>query len=90
MREIRSYGSVGERGGNEPRYPEILRMFLRKKKNASGSTSVQVISKVRGKYKVSKSIGSGTNEQEIEKLWYIGLQEIERLKAHDEVICIKD
>ncbi len=22
MREIRSYGSVGERGGNEPRYPE--------------------------------------------------------------------
>jgi len=23
MREIRSYGSVGERGGNEPLYPEI-------------------------------------------------------------------
>jgi len=22
MREIRSYGSVGERGGNEPLYPE--------------------------------------------------------------------
>ncbi|HKI45539.1 MAG TPA: hypothetical protein VKA08_09445, partial [Balneolales bacterium] len=25
MREIRSYGSVGERGGNEPLYPEIGR-----------------------------------------------------------------
>jgi len=24
MREIRSYGSVGERGGNEPLYPESL------------------------------------------------------------------
>jgi hypothetical protein len=23
MREIRSYGSVGERGGNDPLYPEI-------------------------------------------------------------------
>jgi len=24
MREIRSYGSVGERGGNEPLYPEVV------------------------------------------------------------------
>ena len=23
MRESRSYGSVGERGGNEPLYPEV-------------------------------------------------------------------
>ena len=23
MREIRSFGSVGERGGNEPLYPEV-------------------------------------------------------------------
>lgn len=56
-------------------------MFLRKKKNASGSTSVQVISKAAGKYKVVKSIGSASSDQEIEKLWYIGRQEIERLKA---------
>ncbi len=26
MREIRSYGSVGERGGNEPLYPESLQL----------------------------------------------------------------
>jgi len=24
MREIRSYGSVGERGGDEPLYPEVI------------------------------------------------------------------
>ena len=24
MRENHSYGSVGEQGGNEPRYPEVL------------------------------------------------------------------
>jgi hypothetical protein len=26
MREIRSYGSVGERGGIKPLYPEILKL----------------------------------------------------------------
>lgn len=31
MREIRSYGSVGERGGNEPLYPEGQKVWeLRK------------------------------------------------------------
>lgn len=60
-------------------------LFLRKKKNASGSTSVQVISKAAGKYKVVKSIGSASSDQEIEKLWYIGRQEIERLKAQTEL-----
>ncbi len=28
MREIRSYGSVGERGGNEPLYPEKWLLIL--------------------------------------------------------------
>ena len=28
MREIRSYGSVGERGGNKPLYPEKNRIDL--------------------------------------------------------------
>lgn len=42
---------------------------------------MQVISKTAGKYKVLKSIGSASSEQELEKLWFIGLQEIDRLKA---------
>jgi hypothetical protein len=33
MREIRSSGSVGERGGNDPRYPEINQIiFINKPK----------------------------------------------------------
>ena len=58
-----------------------LGMFLRKKKNKSGSISVQIISKERGKYKVVKTIGSSGNEQEIQKLVLVAKQEIERLNA---------
>ena len=54
-------------------------MFLRKKKNKSGSVSIQIISKSRGKYNVVKTIGSGKTEQEIQKLYYLGKQELERL-----------
>ena len=57
----------------------LLHMFLRKKKNSSGSVSVQIISKSSGKYKVVKTLGSSTNEQDILKLSYLAKQEIERL-----------
>ena len=57
----------------------ILSMFVRKKINSSGSTSVQIIVKTRGKYKVVKTIGCSSNEQELQKLLYLGKQEIERL-----------
>jgi transposase len=60
-------------------------MFLRKKKNRSGSTSVQIISKAHGKYKVVQTIGSGDTEQEIQKLWYLGKQEMERLSAQSSI-----
>ena len=56
-------------------------MFLRKKKNSSGSTSVQIISKSRGKYKVEKTIGSSSNEQELQALVFMGKQEMERLST---------
>ncbi len=56
-------------------------MFLRKLKNRSGSTSVQIISKERGKYKVVKTIGSSSDVQKIEKLEYLGKQEIDRILA---------
>ena len=59
----------------------FLGMFLRKLKNRSGSVSIQVISKERRKYKVVKTIGSSSNEQEIQKLVFLGKQEIERLNA---------
>ena len=56
-------------------------MFIRKLKNRSGSISIQIISKARGKYKVLKTIGSSINEQELQKLLYLGKQEIERLTS---------
>jgi transposase len=43
-------------------------MFVRKKPNKSGSTSVQIISKVRGHYKVVESVGVGRTDQEISNL----------------------
>ena len=55
----------------------FLGMFLRKKSNKSRSVSVQIISKQIGKYKVEQTIGSSSNEQELQKLWFVGKQEIE-------------
>ena len=60
-------------------------MFLRKLNNRSGSISVQIITKSGGKYKVVKTIGSGRTEQEIQKLWYLGKQELERLSFQPKI-----
>lgn len=54
-------------------------MFLRKLKNRSGSVSVQIISKSTGKYKVLKTIGSSSDEREVQKFVYLAKQEIERI-----------
>jgi len=43
-------------------------MFVRKKKNQSGSVSIQIISKNNGKYKVVETIGCSKNIIEIEQL----------------------
>jgi hypothetical protein len=43
-------------------------MFLRKKKNKSGSVSVQIISKAQGSYQVVKSLGSAFTQQDIASL----------------------
>ncbi len=56
-------------------------MFLRKKKNKSGSVSVQIISKAHGKYQVVKTIGSGSSEQEVQLLLFLGKQELERMSS---------
>ena len=54
-------------------------MFIRKKPNKSGSISVQIISKSNGKYQVVRTIGTSKSEQEIEKLYFYGRQELERI-----------
>ncbi len=45
----------------------IMRMFVRKNRNRSGSISVQIISKDRGTYRVIKTIGTSKDPEEIER-----------------------
>ena len=61
-------------------------MFVRKKKNRSGSTSVVVVDKHGGKFKELHTVGIGREEHEIEQLciqgrvWiknHLGIQEID-------------
>jgi transposase len=54
-------------------------MFVRKKKNRSGSTSIVVVKKVAGRVNYIKTIGISSDEQEIERLY---------LKGHDYVRSI--
>jgi hypothetical protein len=59
----------------------VLAVFIREKKNKSGSVSIQLVSKESGAYKVVKSIGCATERPEIEAL---------KLKAQevmDELLC---
>ncbi|MCP4354475.1 MAG: IS1634 family transposase, partial [Proteobacteria bacterium] len=56
-------------------------MFVRKLKNRSGSTSIQVIQKISGCYRVYKTIGCATTQQDIEKLVLFANQEIENISA---------
>lgn len=65
-------------------------MFVRSFKNRSGSTSVQVISKIHGKYKVHKTIGSATTQQKIDELILLGKKEIKSATKQNELFVSKD
>jgi len=54
-------------------------MFIRKKRNKSGSTSIQIISKSAGNYRVVKSIGCAKTAREEELLILMARTELERL-----------
>lgn len=43
-------------------------MFIRKNHNRSGSISVQIIFKKKGRYKLVETVGTSSNQDEIEKL----------------------
>ena len=51
-------------------------MFVRKKKNRSGSISVQIIDKSYGTYRVLKTVGSSRDESEVERLYLEAIEEI--------------
>lgn len=60
-------------------------MFVRKKLNASGSTSVQVIQKVKGKYKVLKTVGCATKQHKIDNLVNLAKQAIDNLSQQPQL-----
>lgn len=60
-------------------------MFVRKKPNSSGSLSVQVIQKVRGRYKVVKTVGCATTQRKVEYLTNLAKQEIEKLSSQPKI-----
>ena len=55
-------------------------MFVREKKNKSGSVSIQIVSKESGTYKVVKSVGYATERPEIERLKVEAKRMLEELK----------
>ena len=69
-------------------------MYPRTVKNKSGSVSVQIIIKIKGRYKVVKTVGCATQRHEIDRLMMVARQEIERMEGqpklfrseHDELI----
>lgn len=54
-------------------------MFIRKKKNKSGSISIQIIQKINRSNKVLKTIGSSNDPAEVDRLYHKALYEMPRL-----------
>ena len=49
-------------------------MFVRRKKNKSGSTTIVIIDKSSGKFKPMKTLGTSSNFEDIENLYKGGLE----------------
>ena len=60
-------------------------MFVRKKPNKSGLISVQIIDKSRGRYRVVKTIGSSTDDEEVKRLVDTGKQYIQAHTGTQEI-----
>jgi len=54
-------------------------MFIRKKRNRSGSVSIQIIQKQHGKYVVVKTLGTSKDEEDIDRLFKQAQEAIPRL-----------
>lgn len=65
-------------------------MFIREKKNRSGSVSIQIISKVRGKYKVVKTIGCATERHKIDQLKLQAKQQMEERQHQPSLFASSD
>lgn len=68
----------------------IWGMFVRKKKNKSGTTSIQIISKTRGKYRVIKTVGCARTTREEELMVLFANTELERLEGNQPLFVEHD
>lgn len=59
----------------------FLSMFVRKNKNRSGTYSIQIIQKIKGKAKVVKTIGSSSVPQQLEQMESLAWSEINKIKG---------
>lgn len=65
-------------------------MFVRKKGNKSGSVSIQIISKSRGKYKVIKTIGCAKTKKEEDLMILLANTELEKLSGNQSLFVEHD
>ena len=65
-------------------------MFVRKKKNPSGIVSIQIIDKSRGKYKVLRTVGSSSDELEIESLYKLGKKWISTQSGNRDMFTVAE
>ncbi len=65
-------------------------MFVRKKKNRSGSTSIVIVNKVSGRVNYIKTIGISSDEQEIEQLFRLGQEYINNLGGQKDIFVNYD
>lgn len=63
----------------------LLRMFIRKKKNKSGSYSFHIVRKEGRKQVLVKAVGSATDAAEIRKLELSALQELSQIEKQTEL-----
>jgi transposase len=77
-------------GGASTKKDVFLRMFLRKKKNRSGTTSVVVVEKRNGVYREIHSIGVGKDSTELESLYRQGLRWIESCCGNRDIFEIHE
>ena len=65
-------------------------MFIRKKKNRSGSTSIVIVNKVSGKTNYIKTIGISSDEQVIEELYRQGQEYIHSFEGQKDLFVNYD
>lgn len=64
-------------------------MFIRQKKNKSGSISVQLLTKEHGRNRLIKTIGSSSDDKQIAFLYEKAKQELERLRGQNSLFVFE-